>query len=337
MPSAVLPTVASASSSSSTLPAHFATTSMDQDPAVGIKRSRDVDDEGDQDMHLSSLNICECLVLEDFPINLLTAFEKILGTDVKGKSTEFVASVASQVDAYVSAGICTDISNIDEGGCADDYMVPMRPADNIIKTKFDANPLEERVVPPAILPTFAEWEEGRVVDDLTGEVLLGDLVKLAKREEITEMYRRSVWSETSSAECIEVTGKPPVPVRWVIVNKGDKTRYNVRARLVAKHIVAKYGGKGIHELFAAMPPFEMVKLLLVRAVSSPALVRVPSQKLGKDATRKVMFIDVSKAHLYALIDANVDAYVDLPPECRKQGMCGRLNYWLYGMRPASKG
>ena len=38
-----------------------------------------------------------------------------------------------------------------------------------------------------------------------------------------------------------------------------------------------------------------------------------------------MFIDVSKA------------YVDLPLECVKPGVCGLLQYWLYGMRPASHG
>ena len=54
------------------------------------------------------------------------------------------------------------------------------------------------------------------------------------------------------------------------------------------------------------------------------------------ACRKIMIIDVSKAHLYALIYFDVHVYVELPPECRKEGVCGRLNYWLYGMRRASK-
>ena len=97
----------------------------------------------------------------------------------------------------------------------------------------------------------------------------------------------------------------------------------------------------MHELFAAMPAFEMVKFLLVRALSHIS-VRLASRK-GAGATgasesvRKLMFIDVSKAHLHALIDADVNAFVDLPPECRKPRVCGEINYWLYGMRPASKG
>lgn len=151
-----------------------------------------------------------------------------------------------------------------------------------------------------------------------------------------------VWTEVPVQDCMEKTGKPPIPVRWVITNKGDKNNYNVKARLVAKHIVAKYGGKGLHELFVAMPPFEMVELLLTRAVTD---IKPTGERLGKSAmlsqranpVRKVNFIDVSEARLHALITTDVNAYVDLPPECLKKGICGRLNYWLYGMRPASKG
>lgn len=50
-----------------------------------------------------------------------------------------------------------------------------------------------------------------------------------------------------------------------------------------------------------------------------------------------MFIVVSKAHLYAPVRGEVKVYVYLSPECGKPGKCGRLAYWLYGMRPASRG
>lgn len=87
-----------------------------------------------------------------------------------------------------------------------------------------------------------------------------------------------------------------------------------------------------------MPPFEMIKMLLVRALSKCSRmswpVTVPSR--ARDV-RKIMFVDVSKAHLYALIDADVDAFVELPSECRKEAVCGRFNHWMCGMRPASKG
>ena len=50
-----------------------------------------------------------------------------------------------------------------------------------------------------------------------------------------------------------------------------------------------------------------------------------------------MLIDISKAHLYAPVDEGTSAYVDLPPECSKPRTCGLLQYWPYGMRPASHG
>ena len=119
-----------------------------------------------------------------------------------------------------------------------------------------------------------------------------------------------------------------MPLRWVVTNKGDELHPNVRCRLVAKHLAAKYGSKEAEDLFAAMPPFELIKSLLVKVVQ---------RETWKTAVRKVMFIDVSKAHLYAPVGKETKSYVDLPPECGKLGVCGLLQYWLYGMRPASHG
>ena len=135
---------------------------------------------------------------------------------------------------------------------------------------------------------FTDIAEYSLTDYLSGEALDGQLVTLAKREEVTEIYRRTVWTEAPVADCIRDTGKPPIPVRWVSTNKGDKLHPNVRCRLVAKHLAAKYGGKEMEDLFAAMPPFELVKALLVKAVQ---------RRERKKKMRKVLFIDVSKAHL----------------------------------------
>ena len=117
-------------------------------------------------------------------------------------------------------------------------------------------------------------------------------------------------------------------MRWVVTNKGDALHPNVRCRLVAKHLAAKYGGKDMEDLFAAMHPFELVKALLVKAAQ---------RRDGKKTVRKAMFIDVSKAHLYAPVGPEDKAYVALLPECGKPGVCGLVVFWLYGMRPASHG
>ena len=135
--------------------------------------------------------------------------------------------------------------------------------------------------------------ERNISDDLSGKPLDGVRATAAKHEELTEMYRRQVWVERPIADCYRDTGKPPIPVRWVVANKGDELHPNVRCRLVAKHLAAKYGGKDAEDLFAAMPPFELIKSLLIKAVQ---------RGNWKTMKRKVMFIDISKAHLYAPVD-----------------------------------
>ena len=60
----------------------------------------------------------------------------------------------------------------------------------------------------------------------------------------------------------------------------------------------------VEDLFAAMPPFEVVKVLLAEAV----------QRIDrKGKVRKIMFIDVSKAHLSVSVGPEVKVYVDRPP------------------------
>ena len=47
-----------------------------------------------------------------------------------------------------------------------------------------------------------------------------------------------------------------------------------------------------------------------------------------------MFIDVKKAHTIPRCEE--DVYIDLPEECgAPPGMCGKLEFWLYGFRPAA--
>ena len=47
-----------------------------------------------------------------------------------------------------------------------------------------------------------------------------------------------------------------------------------------------------------------------------------------------MFIDARKAHLNPRCEE--DVYIELPEECgAAPGMCGKLNFWLYGFRPAA--
>eukprot|EP00973_Karenia_brevis_P030495 4205315-Karenia_brevis.AAC.1 len=112
-------------------------------------------------------------------------------------------------------------------------------------------------------------------------------------------------------------------MRWVDTNKSHmKGKYDVRSRMVAKNY--KGGDKGRDDLFAETPPLEAKRLLMSRAVT----------KRTDGRCRKLMFIDVKKAHLNPRCEE--DIYLDSPEECNcPPGYCGKLRYWMYGMRGAA--
>ena len=56
----------------------------------------------------------------------------------------------------------------------------------------------------------------------------------------------------------ERTGKVPISTRWVGMNKGDQANSNFRSRLVARAINTHKRD----DLFAAIPPLEVLKLIL---------------------------------------------------------------------------
>ena len=72
------------------------------------------------------------------------------------------------------------------------------------------------------------------------------------------------------------------------------------------------------------PHLESKRLLL-----SKAATRVKGKLI-----RKLLFIDAKKAHLNPRCEE--DVYVQLPEEAEGgPDECGKLNFWLYGFRPAA--
>ena len=97
----------------------------------------------------------------------------------------------------------------------------------------------------------------------------------------------------------------------------------VRSRLVARDFEG--GDKGRDDLFAATPPLESKRLLLSRAAT----------RVNGRLTRKLLFTDAKKAHLNP--ECKEDVYIELPDEAEGgPGMCAKLNFWLYGFRPAAR-
>ena len=93
-----------------------------------------------------------------------------------------------------------------------------------------------------------------------------------------------------------------------------------RSWLVAKDFKPKSKIDDKEGLFAATPPLELVKVLIMKAART--------KKSCDASTRKIMFLDISKAHLYApMLD---EEFVELPPERWKEGKCTRLIYTHYG-------
>ena len=129
-----------------------------------------------------------------------------------------------------------------------------------------------------------------------------------------------VYEKVDVAESWKETGKAPIAVRWVDINKGDSKEPNYRSRLVAK----EFNTGVCPELYAATPPSECLRLMLSLLAS------------GKKKGMGLMYADVSRAYFYA--KAVRPVYVKLPEEDIEpgdEGKCGRLRMSMYGARDAA--
>ena len=128
-----------------------------------------------------------------------------------------------------------------------------------------------------------------------------------------------LYKKVNESECWKQTGRPPIKVRWIDVNKGDTKEPNYRSRLVAKEINTYKRD----DLFAATPPLEALKMVLPMAATN-------------NRGEIVMVNDVSRAFFHAKVKR--DVYVALPDEDKlvgDAGKCAKLEYSLYGTRDAA--
>ena len=162
-------------------------------------------------------------------------------------------------------------------------------------------------------------------DDITGEELDPAVVADARNEELGEMIKRRVWDEVPWEEAIQHTGHPPISTRWIDINKSTPEDPVIRSRLVGREFKEYYGGKGREDLFADTPPLEALKALLTwAAMDSPPTARRAdsgsrrnSNGLVRDV-KKLIFIDISKAYLYAPVHKDIYIYI-----CRVAGVHGQ--------------
>ena len=171
-------------------------------------------------------------------------------------------------------------------------------------------------------------------DDLTGQLLPPDLVRAARAKELEYFNSKQVWQKRPVGEARRVTGKPPISVRWVDVNKGDNQCPNIRSRLVARQIRQA----GEDAIFAPTPPLEALRSVLSLATTDfagrPEHVRDPTS----ERRTQVSAVDIARAYFNASTDEDKPTYVALPAEDGDhQQKCGLLKKHMYGTRAAADG
>ena len=101
---------------------------------------------------------------------------------------------------------------------------------------------------------------GKYRDDLTGQVLKDSLVIEARLTELAFFHSKGVWAKRPMDRSRQCTGKPPITVRWVDVNKGDEVSPKYRSRLVARQMKAHDHSGASY--FAPAPPLEALRTVL---------------------------------------------------------------------------
>ena len=129
-------------------------------------------------------------------------------------------------------------------------------------------------------------------DDVSGKVLRKELVEAARAEELATVRKMKVWVKVDRDQCFRDTGKPPIKLRWVDINKGDEVKPKYRSRIVAKEIKTN----SRPDLFAATPPIEHIKYLIPRAASSQRR-RKPTRLMVQDIKKGLLLCPGDKEEL----------------------------------------
>ena len=97
-------------------------------------------------------------------------------------------------------------------------------------------------------------------DNVTGLPLETWRVERAREDEIKFFQKQGVYDKVSRTVCYAKTGRSPVRVRWVDVNKGDEQNPDYRSRLVAMEFKTDSSA----EWFSGTPPLEALRFVCVQ-------------------------------------------------------------------------
>ena len=213
-----------------------------------------------------------------------------------------------------------------------------------------------------------EFHRGQeFVDDVSGKRLDTEGVKAARKLELEFIDGKPVYKEVPVSECWKVTGRSPIDTKWVDVDKGGPGAHQFRSRWVARQFK---DGQPNDDYFSPTPPYEAIRMAISLAASQgrrrgrgersfrmarreverqQALEKM-REKLGwqnreldeftwwcqrgpSEKPLKLELLDISRAHFNGV--PAEDTFVELPPERRRDGVCGKLVSNLYGTRGAA--
>ena len=158
------------------------------------------------------------------------------------------------------------------------------------------------------------YGEARAYDDVKGTELDIRKVRAARDYEMKYVFDMNIYKYSTMDDCWKATGKPPIGLKWIDIDKGD--RY--RSRIVATEVRQKWQ----EAIFVATPPLECLRILLALAEATP--------RSGKKKDRLcIMLIDVSRAHFYAKSKRRV--FIKLPGEDPRSGEPGLVGELLRTM------
>ena len=182
---------------------------------------------------------------------------------------------------------------------------------------------------PEPLQLHPEWYS-HVVDQSTGKALNPELVAKAREEEMSFVRKMKIWEYDTVENCVAKTGRPPIPMGWVDVNKGDDENPKVRCRLVVQETRRQttIDPENTAAVFSATPPYEALRMII-------SMLMTP--KTPEEREHVLTFIDISRAHPHAPMRR--DLWVKLPPEDPRSGepgICGRLLKCMYGAKDAGQ-
>ena len=200
---------------------------------------------------------------------------------------------------------------------------------------FGVHGKEDKLEELATPQTPERGYSGKYRDDVTGQVLKDELVLQARQKELDYFNAKGVWSKKPFGEARRRTGRPPITVRRVDVNKGDELTPNYRSRLVARQLKAR--DPSAESFFAPTPPLEALRTVLSMTATTIGEHK-PNWDPDSPQRTQLSCLDVARAYFNAKCDPENPTYVQLPSEDPDSGSsCGLLLRHMYGTRRAADG